>query len=666
MLDHLLSEDAALRAIVEAVESEIGDHFLSSLVRNLASALRVKYAFVSEITDDRQAFRILSCWADGRSIEGFVVPLAGTPCESVLAGEIAHYPDRLQELFPEDKGLGEWGVHSYCGVPLLDPSQRVVGHLCIMHDRPMHGPRGLQIMRIFAARARAEIARKRSEQAVRESEERLARILSSAMDAIVTFDAERRIEIFNDAAERVFGVRALDVIGGCLDRFLTDGLREALDRALDAFGRAERRPYMWAPDGLEAKRSDGSEFPVEATVSHAELDGRSLFTLILRDVDEREKAEKSLRDLHLQNEYLREEIRAEHNFEEIVGQGPALRAALEQVRLVSATDVTVLILGETGTGKELVARAVHSSGRRKGKPLIKVNCAALPAGLIESELFGHEKGSFSGATDQRMGRFELAHGGTIFLDEIGDVPPAVQVRLLRVLQEHTFERVGGAKTIEVDVRVIAATNRDLVRAVADGTFREDLYYRLNVFPVELPPLRERLDDIPLLAHYFVRRFAAQIGRKVKHIPSEVVQRLCRYAWPGNIRELENVIERAVILSPGEVLVIGEEVLPSASAAANHQDFHPISGSHDARAGDSSRTHPRDAVHDPASDLAGMLRERRGATLEEIKRAHIIEVLRRTNWKIEGPGGAASLLEMNASTLRSRIKKLDIRRSNEHS
>jgi transcriptional regulator with GAF, ATPase, and Fis domain len=289
----------------------------------------------------------------------------------------------------------------------------------------------------------------------------------------------------------------------------------------------------------------------------------------------------------------------------------------------------VLILGETGSGKELIARALHAASKRSSKPLIKVNCAALATGLIESELFGHEKGAFTGATERRVGRFELADGGTIFLDEIGEVPPEVQVKLLRVLQEQEFERIGGSKTRKVDVRVIAATNRDLEQAVARGGFRSDLFYRLNVFPVALPPLRERPEDIPVLVHYFVSRFAAKLGRKLTRVPAETMQRLVAYSWPGNVRELENVIERAVILSSGAELEVGAEI-PSGRAAR-------------ARAG-------APEAESEASD---------SASLEDAERSHILAVLRQANGRIEGANGAAARLNLKPSTLRSRMKKLGI-------
>ena len=347
---------------------------------------------------------------------------------------------------------------------------------------------------------------------------------------------------------------------------------------------------------------------------------------------EREKAR-----LEAQNTYLIEEIKETHNFEEIVGQSRALAEVIEKVKLVASTDSSVLILGETGTGKELVARAVHSNSARRNRPLVKVNCAALPVGLIESELFGHEKGAFTGAIDRRIGRFELAHGGTIFLDEIGDMPPDLQAKLLRVLQEQEFERVGGSNLIKVDVRVIAATNRDLFRSASEGTFRQDLYYRLNVFPVQLPPLRERREDIPPLVHYFVRRFSLKIGRKIARIQRETMERLMNYSWPGNVRELENVIERAVILSRGIELEVAPGVLPETAVVAPRQSPVPRAAQEESE------------VPSPQS-------------IDQVERNHILEVLMRTNWRIEGTDGAAALLKLNPSTLRSRMKKLGVQRS----
>jgi formate hydrogenlyase transcriptional activator len=325
--------------------------------------------------------------------------------------------------------------------------------------------------------------------------------------------------------------------------------------------------------------------------------------------------------LEEENRYLQEEIKTEHNFEEIVGQSPAITRVFKAIETVAPTDATVLIVGETGTGKELVARALHNLGARRRQALVKVNCAALPAGLIESELFGHEKGAFTGALARRQGRFELAHGGTLFLDEIGDLPLELQPKLLRVLQEGEFERVGGAQTIRVDVRVIAASNRDLEQAVQAGGFRADLYYRLSVFPIRLPPLRERAEDIPLLVRYLAHRYATRLGKRIPSVPAPTMTTLQAYAWPGNVRELQNVVERAVILSQGPRLDLGGWLPPPGPR-------------------------PR----------GGAIR-----TLAELEREHIVAVLEVTGWRVSGAQGAAALLGMKPTTLEARMKKLGIRR-----
>jgi formate hydrogenlyase transcriptional activator len=323
--------------------------------------------------------------------------------------------------------------------------------------------------------------------------------------------------------------------------------------------------------------------------------------------------------------YLEEEVRTEHGFGEVIGESPLLRSALKKVETVAPTDSTVLVCGATGTGKELIARAVHDLSPRKARTFVKLNCAAIPTGLLESELFGHEKGAFTGAIAQKLGRFELANQGTLFLDEIGDIPLELQPKLLRVLQEQEFERLGGTRTIRVNVRLVGATNCDLMQMVAEGRFRSDLYYRLNVFPIAMPTLRERPEDIPRLVRHFTQRFARRMSRRIETIPSATMDALVHYPWPGNVRELQNIIERAVILSPGSTLQVPLSDLQAVPAP----------------------------IQTEATPIATPV------TLVDAEREHIVEALAATGWVVGGPRGAAARLGMKRSTLQKKMQKLGI-------
>jgi PAS domain S-box-containing protein len=622
-----IDEDAALRSILEVTAPETGTRFFETLTRSVARAFGTNAAWVTEYIPEGRRLRALAFWLDGRYIE-WDQPIDGTPCELVITERrMVHIPDLAVAGYPVDSGFRKFNVSSYLGVPLHEPGDAVLGHLAVIHSRPLpNDARALSLIRIFADRAAAELRRVRAEQDLREREAKLARLFGGAMDGVLELDRDLRIEQVNPAAAKAFGWRADGAIGLPFDRQL-DAPDAAKLRALIA--ELDRKPAgegsAWIAGGLQSRRADGTPFPAEATLSTYESGGRRRYALILRNVQDRLESERKIATLTAETEVLRKEIRELRDFGEILGTSPPMQRMLEDLRQVAATDASVLILGETGTGKELVARAVHELSPRRSKPLVKVNCGAIPASLIESELFGHEKGAFTGATGRREGRFSMADGGTIFLDEVGEIPPDLQVKLLRVLQEGEFESVGGDRTRSVDVRVIAATNRDLEAMMREGTFRQDLYYRLNVFPLRVPPLRERSEDVELLARTFAERFAQRLGRPLAPLTADGLAKLCRYEWPGNVRELQNVIERAVITSRDGRLNL-ERALPES----------------------------------PASE-PGAVRVLTMGELEALERRSIEAALEAAGGKVSGPGGAAERVGVPASTLSSRMKALGIRR-----
>lgn len=848
-----------LRAIIQGTAGVTGTGFFRSLVRHLAEGLHVRFAFVAECLPKGRA-RSLAYFQDNAYGPDFEYELAGTPCMEVAQGRVCHIPDRLAEVFPEDKGMIDLGTVSYLGVPLLNAEKRVIGHLVIFDDKPLAADSlALSVMETFAARAGAELEREQATEGLRRAHER-RRTLLEITNAIIkhltqddlleaTCDALKHVLAFDRAAFTLYnpdtdGLRILAIEGHFQSHYYQvgreiprreshpgwafdhqlplvrrdleaegtfaseralakEGVRSLCTVPLIVGGRSigtmnlastTRSQYtdedaallqevgnqvaiavsnMRAFEDLQRLAAEneailnvnraighhlnrhelfaalagslqkvvpterfGIELPIEAgklqgyiltpatspqapqiavlpadgTACAWVLKSREWFVAPTRDelrerfpvtfrVMEDERMQslcvlplvtgthtrgalffmastngayrnisrtlleqvasavavalddclaheevRRLRDrLAAENAYLQEEIRAEHNFTEIVGNSPKLRAVLQQVEQIAPTDSTVLILGETGTGKELVARAIHDRSGRKNRPLVKVNCGAISAGLVESELFGHVKGAFTGALGNRDGRFKLADGGTIFLDEVGELPLETQVKLLRVLQEHEFEPVGSSQTIRVNVRIIAATNRNLAAASEEGRFRRDLFYRLNVLPIHLPPLRERSADLPLLVQFFLQMFAKRFGRPLQQVPDEVMQRMLLYAWPGNIRELQNVIERAVVLSKGSYLTINEELPPAPIPHPAAVAPEPIS------ARPSTSTVAVTAAASPAR------------TLEDVERRHIESVLAQTRWMIEGESGAARLLNLHPSTLRSRMQKLGIKR-----
>jgi PAS domain S-box-containing protein len=577
---------------------------------------------------------------DGQWVQDYEVDIAGTPCEQVIAtADLVHFTDRLLELYPEDLDIKSAGAVSYLGMPLKDVDGKILGHLAVIDRRPMpEESRVLALFKIFAARATAEMRRLRAEKQVLEREEKLRRLFDSAMDAVIEFDPSLHVTRMNPAAEQAFECTAQQVMGEDFSTLLSEESRRKLRRLIDELGaRTPRRQSLWIPGGLQAVPAGGKEFPAEATLSRFEIEQQTFYTLILRNINERLEADRKIHSLAAEAAYLRQEIKSRCGFDEILGQSEALRRVLDDVEQVAVTDTTVLILGETGTGKELIARAIHGTSRRRDKPLITINCAAVPSALMESEFFGHEKGAFTGATQKREGRFALADHGTIFLDEIGELSLDLQAKLLRVLQEGEFALVGSSQTNKVDVRVIAATNRDLDQCVRDGKFREDLYYRLNVFPIQIPPLRERGDDVLVLASAFAAKFAQRLGRKIEPLSDACKRRLRSYAWPGNVRELQNVIERGVITSRDGRLNL-DRALPDVRGET-------ISES--------------DRVEETVQEVSKKILQLR--ELQQLERKNILRALESTAWRVAGKEGAAELLGMNPSTLNSRIRALGIER-----
>ncbi len=494
--------------------------------------------------------------------------------------------------------------------------------------------------------------RKSAEKAIRESEERYRNVVENQTELICRNLPDTTLTFVNDAYCRYFERSREQLIGTKFLELIPETARQEVCANIAMLCKypgtktSEHEHMIFKPNGTIGWQRWTNHVLAEPDGQVIELQG------VGRDITARKHAEDELKQalaevqrlkeqLEAENVYLRSEVMGTHRYGEIIGRSEGIRKVLAQVERVAETDMTVLVLGETGTGKELVARLVHEKSARRQRPLVKVNCSALPADLIESELFGHERGAFTGAVSKQVGRFELADGGTIFLDEIGELPLRLQSKLLRVLQEQEFERLGSAKTLKVDVRVIAATNRNLHEAVQRGTFRSDLFYRLNVYPLQIPPLRERGEDIELLAEVFLNEAGRQLGKSFGQIPAAVIDTLRHYNWPGNVRELENVISRSAVISSGKVLQLSEG-----------WDGENISAKR-------SYVSSSNGVVEP--DSPNSVNSEAGATLKTMELAHILEVLTQTNWRIEGSKGAALILGLHPNTLRSRIHKLGIQK-----
>jgi PAS domain S-box-containing protein len=531
--------------------------------------------------------------------------------------------------FSADPYILQHRVRSTLCLPLINQA-KLTGVLYLENNLAarVFTPDRIKVLKVLVSQAAISLENTRLYRDLEDREAKIRRLVDANIIGIATWNIEGALLASNEAFLRIVQYEPEDVAAGRV-RWRDMTPADWRDRAERAWAEVIQTGTV-QPFESEFFRKDGTRVPVLIAGALFEEGGNEGVAFAL-DLSEQKRAEAEIRtlkdQLYRENLALRDEVDRTSMFEEIVGTSKSLKAVLSRIAKVGPTDSTVFITGETGTGKELIARAVHKRSQRSGRTFVSVNCAAIAPSLISSELFGYEKGAFTGATQRRLGRFELADGGTIFLDEVGELLPETQAALLRVLQEREFERVGGGQPIRVDVRVIAATNRDLKTAVAKGTFRQDLFYRLNVFPIEAPPLRDRNDDILMLVEYFVHRYAGRIGKNIRSVDKKALDLLQSYDWPGNIRELQNIIERSVILNVGDVLSVDELWIPKETPKATSW----VEGSKDLK-----------VEGEPRSE-------------REIIEAALVE----TRGRVSGPSGAAAKLQIPASTLATRIKALKI-------
>ncbi|HEY4655811.1 MAG TPA: sigma 54-interacting transcriptional regulator, partial [Cyclobacteriaceae bacterium] len=595
-------------------------------------ALQADGAWVTEFHKEQNAMTTAAFWHSNDYQNNFTYLIDGTPCELVInSNTVVHFAERIQELFPRDhKMLSKFKGESYTGTALHDERGAVLGSIAIINSKPMEITGEVrEIFNMIKSRTASELQRLRREREILNRENHLRGLINGVKDLLINVNDKGQIVMLNSTAESTLGLDGNHCSGQHISRFLTESCRSKLISLIESINaKTGGERYLWIPGTLKIVSESGSAFDAEGTLSRYELDGKIYYTLVLRGRDESGEAAEKSKQLIDETEYLQEELEEMKSSSQLIGESNAVKRLLQNIYMVAYTDATVLLSGETGTGKELVARHIHQISSRKDKPMITVNCGAIPPALMESEFFGHARGAFTGATAERKGRFQLAHGGTLFLDEIGELPLDLQVKLLRVIQEGEFEPVGSSKTIKVNVRIIAATHRNLFELCKENKFREDLYYRLNVFPLDVPPLRERQNDVVLIAGTFIRNCEKRLGKRLKPLSEEQERLLRSYSWPGNVRELQNIIERASILSHEGVLD-----LQTTLGFAKVNNIPAIDA-------DNDRILTRDEV-------------------VELEKLNIIKALKLCKGRVSGRDGAAALLHMVPSTLSSRIIALGI-------
>lgn len=621
----------ALKQIVETTSEFTGKEFFKALVKHLAEILDVYGVWVTEYWAEQNKLNSLAFWLNGKYIDKYEYFVANTPCEPVLGdSDIHHIPKNVIDIYPQDPDLKPLYAVSYMGISLRDFDGKILGHLALLDNKPMPElPEVYAIFKIFASRAAAELRREIIQRKLVDSESKLNRLVNGTSEAIIEFNAELKITQSNDAAEHMFQISK--------DKFAKTNLKELFDpKTFNTLSSILPRHHALSNsyDSLQIAQpsvcltSKRESFPTQMNLSCYSFENKIYYALYIKNIKDIISNNLKIKELSTETIMLKERVSAQQ-FDYIIGDSEPIKKCLNLVNLVAPTDANVLILGETGTGKELFARAIHESSTRHSKSMVTLNCAALPSELIESELFGHVKGAFTGALTSREGRFSLADKSTLFLDEIAELPLPLQAKLLRVIQEGTFEPVGSSETKSVDVRVIAATHQNLEKQIAEGKFREDLFYRLNVFPINIPPLRERGKDITLIANAFFEKITKNKALSVNPLTKQDLNVLASYSWPGNVRELQNIIERGIITSRD-----GNFNLDAILTASKRTNTATVEK-------------PNILTSDE---------------ILELEKNNIIKALNLTSWKISGKDGAAELLNLPRTTLASKIEKFGIRRA----
>ncbi|MFH4967288.1 sigma 54-interacting transcriptional regulator [Gaetbulibacter sp. M240] len=619
----------ALKQIVESTSQFTGKEFFKALVKDLAEILDVYGVWVTEYWEEQNKLNALAFWLEGAYVDKYEYSVPNTPCEPVLnAHDICHIPSKVIDLYPKDPDLKPLGAVSYMGISLRDIDGKILGHLALLDNKPMPEiPEVFAIFKIFASRAAAELRREIIQKKVIESESKLNRLVNGTTDAIIEFNSEMKITQANDAANQLFEIKDHKFLGtNVKNLFDSQSFTTFESSILNYNNLCETNGSLNFKEPLVCLNCKGESFPSKINISSYLFENHLYYALYIRNIKDEVSRNIKIKELNAETAMLKEKVNAQQ-FNYIIGDSEPIKKCLELVIQVARTNANVLILGETGTGKELFAKAVHESSNRSSKPMVTLNCAALPAELIESELFGHVKGAFTGALTSREGRFSLADQGSIFLDEIAELPLPLQAKLLRVIQEGTFEPVGSSETKKVDVRIIAATHRNLHKQIEEGKFREDLFYRLNVFPINIPPLRERGHDISLIANAFFEKFSKNKALSVMPLTKRDLNKLSLYHWPGNVRELQNIIERGIITSTDGNFNL-DSILPNSENKTPEKSNSPNILTID--------------------------------DIMEIEKNNIIKALNLTNWRISGEGGAAQLLNLPRTTLTSKIKKFGIK------